>query len=83
MPGPEDPPQPVMLSVHVTQGSGWDAGQAMDMSSEVEDGFHKSSHRGSVIMNPNRIYEDVGSIPGFAQWVKGSGVAVSCGVGHR
>ena len=22
-------------------------------------------------------------IPGLAQWVKGSGVAVSCGVGHR
>ena len=23
------------------------------------------------------------SIPGLAQWVKGSSIAVSCGVGHR
>ena len=25
----------------------------------------------------------MGSIPGLAQWVKGSGVAVGCGVDHR
>ena len=28
-------------------------------------------------------HEVSGSIPGLAQWVKGSGVAVSCGVGCR
>ena len=27
--------------------------------------------------------EDSGPIPGLIQWVKGSGVAVSCGVGHK
>ena len=35
------------------------------------------------LMNPTRNHEVVGSIPGLAQWVKGSGVAVNCGVGCR
>ena len=34
-------------------------------------------------MNLTRNHEIVGLIPGLAQWVKGSGVAVSCGVGRR
>ena len=29
-----------------------------------------SSHHGSAVMNPTRIHEDVGYIPGLAQWVK-------------
>ena len=29
------------------------------------------------------IHEGASSIPGLTQWVKGYGVAVSCGVGHR
>ena len=33
--------------------------------------------------NPTSIHVDIGSIPGLDQWVKGSGVAVSCGVGYR
>ena len=29
-----------------------------------------SSHCGSAVMNPTRIHEDVGLIPGIAQWVE-------------
>jgi len=35
------------------------------------------------LANPTRNHEVAGSIPGLAQWVKGSGVAVSCGIGCR
>ena len=38
---------------------------------------------GSVVANPTSNYEDVGSIPGLPQCIKGSGVMVSCDVGHR
>ena len=34
-------------------------------------------------MNTASIHEDGGSLPGLAQWVKGSSIAMSCGVGQR
>ena len=35
------------------------------------------------LANPPRNHEVAGSIPGLAQWVKSSGVSMSCGVGRR
>ena len=35
------------------------------------------------LMNLTSIHEDMDSIPGLAPSAQGSGVAVSCGVGHR
>ena len=35
------------------------------------------------VTNPTSILSDVDLIPGLAQWIKGYGVAVSCGVSSR
>ena len=40
-----------------------------------------SSHCGSAVINPTNIHEDVGLIPGPAQWVKDPALPWSCNVG--
>ena len=35
------------------------------------------------VKNPTSTREDAASITGLSHWVKGSGIAVSCGVSHR
>ena len=35
------------------------------------------------VKNPTSVHEDVGLIPGLAQWALLTGIAVSCGLGHR
>ena len=42
-----------------------------------------SYHCGSVVKDLTGIHGDMGWIPGLAQWIKGSSIAMSCGVGHR
>ena len=47
------------------------------------EGRYQSSLCGAVETNQTRDHGVAGSIPSIALWVGGSGVAMSCGVGHR
>ena len=44
--------------------------------------FSWSSHCGTAEINLTSIHEDEGLIPGLTQWVKGSSIVASYGVGH-
>ena len=44
---------------------------------------NRSSHCDAVEMNITSICEDAGSIPGLTKWVWKSGIAMSCGMGHK
>ena len=41
-----------------------------ESDSSVKNFFLRSSCYGSAVSNPTSIYDDVGLIPGLAQWVK-------------
>ena len=36
-----------------------------------------------LVTNPTSVHEGAGQVLGLTQWVKGSGIAMSYGVGHR
>ena len=50
---------------------------------DLKTSVRKRSSHGTAEMNLTRNHEVVDLIPGLAQWVKGSIVAMSCGVGCR
>ena len=57
---------------------------ALDLIISIEILMIRSSHDGSMLKNPTCIHEDVGLIPGRAQWVKNADVAqilCCCGCG--
>ena len=62
----------------------WQIGQKCPkMGDGVGNFYLENSLYGSAVIRPASIHENSGSVPGLAQWVKGSRIAMSCGVGHK
>ena len=56
---------------------------SLEYSMQQDQSLKQESHCGSAVTNPTSICEDMDWIPGLDQWVKGSGIAMSCGADHR
>ena len=79
------------VNEHVKNCSNFILSQKMHMASflafQMDTYLKKENVRVPVVAqqvtNLTSIHEDVSLIPGLTQWVKRSGIAMSCGVGCR
>ena len=71
-------------STHPRAPASWAAPCRTPGISFLQDWYHtRVPAVAQRVKNPTRIHEDADLIPGLTQWVKGSGVVVTCGVGCR